>query len=61
MLPGNALIRPDLWKLIRWQDGSEELYNLNEDFGESHNLSGSACLARQQEMRRQLDELLTSL
>jgi arylsulfatase A-like enzyme len=62
MLPGNALIRPDLWKLIRWQDGSEELYNLNQDFGESHNLAGSAPLAAQQlELGRQLDELLTSL
>jgi arylsulfatase A-like enzyme len=62
MLPGNALIRPDLWKLIRWQDGSEELYNLNQDFGESQNLAGSAALAaQQQELRRQLDELLASL
>jgi arylsulfatase A-like enzyme len=62
MLPGNALIRPDLWKLIRWQDGSEELYDLNQDFGEARDLSGSAPVAaRQQEMGRQLDELLASL
>jgi len=62
MLPGNALIRADLWKLIRWQDGTEELYDLNRDFGEGRNLSGDPQFAgQQQELRRQLDEFLTTL
>lgn len=38
MLPGEALIGADLWKLIRWQDGARELYDLNRDLYEGSNL-----------------------
>lgn len=38
MLPGLALVVNDLWKLIRWEDGAEELYDLNRDPVEKINL-----------------------
>ena len=38
MQPGTALISQDLWKLIRWEDGTQELYDLNRDFYEGENL-----------------------
>ena len=60
MLPGNAWITPDLWKLIRWQDGSRELYNLNQDFYEKHNLIDSPELAwKAADLEGQLDNYLT--
>ena len=38
--PGSA-IRAGDWKLIHYyQDGRRELYNLNDDIGESHDLAG---------------------
>jgi len=38
MLPGDTGISADLWKLIRWQDGTRELYDLNRDLHEEVNL-----------------------
>ena len=38
MLPGLAWVGNDLWKLIRWEDGTEELYDLNRDLPEQNNL-----------------------
>jgi len=60
MLPGDAWISADFWKLIRWQDGSSELYNLNRDFYEKHNLIDSPELAwKAADLEGQLDNYLT--
>jgi hypothetical protein len=62
MLPGNAWITPDLWKLIRWQDGTRELYDLNKDIQERNNLVDEPQLATKvAEMEEQLQEFLNSL
>ncbi len=40
--PGNFSLRSRNWRYIRYQDGSEELYNHQEDSGETNNLVLSA-------------------
>jgi len=37
--PRNTCVRHDSWKAILWQDGKTQLYNLNEDPDELHNLA----------------------
>ena len=62
MLPGNGLISADLWKLIRWEDGTRELYDLNRDFYESSNLiQEPEHASRAASLNAKLDELLVSL
>ncbi len=34
-----SIIRDGKWKLIKWYEGQKELYNLDEDLGEKHNLA----------------------
>jgi len=38
--PGNISVRSDRWRYIRYADGSEELYDLQEDPNEWDNLAG---------------------
>jgi hypothetical protein len=38
MQPSRAVIDPELWKLIEWEDGRRELYDLNRDYDENRNL-----------------------
>jgi arylsulfatase A-like enzyme len=45
MLPCRCVIDGDFFKLIEWADGRLELYDLNRDFEESHDLSGVPDLA----------------
>ena len=44
MLPCRCVIDGEFFKLIEWADGRLELYDLNQDFEESRNLSGVADL-----------------
>jgi len=37
---GNSTLRTDRWRYIRYEDGSEELYDHSEDPNEWHNLAG---------------------
>jgi choline-sulfatase len=41
-LPGNYAIRTDKWRYIRYADGTEELYNMDNDPNEWKNLAGEA-------------------
>jgi choline-sulfatase len=43
--PGNHGIRSERWRYIRYADGSEELYDLQNDPQEWHNLAGQPELA----------------
>jgi arylsulfatase A-like enzyme len=59
MLPCRCVIDGDFFKLIEWADGRLELYDLNRDFGESHNLSHVPDLApRVQALKRVMTEKL---
>ncbi len=59
MLPGHAWINSDLWKLIRWQDGARELYDLNQDPGEQHNLMAAPQhAAKAAAMESRMDDYL---
>ncbi|MGB0767023.1 MAG: sulfatase-like hydrolase/transferase, partial [Phycisphaeraceae bacterium] len=49
--PGNFAVRSGPWRLIRYTDGSEELYNIAQDPAEHHNL---ALDAKHDDTRRQL-------
>ncbi len=40
--PGNFAVRQDHWRLIRYADGSEELYDLSKDAHEFTNLANQA-------------------
>lgn len=43
-LPGNAAVRSEEWRYIRYRDGGEELYNRREDPLEEHNRAGELAL-----------------
>jgi arylsulfatase A-like enzyme len=61
MLPGRAWIAADFWKLIYWDDGTRELYNLNEDLFEEKNLIGNPQLfAKAKALQEQLETFLNS-
>ncbi len=47
MQPCRAVIGADLMKLIEWQDGRRECYDLKQDYAEQHDLMGSAVAAAQ--------------
>ncbi|MBW1992576.1 MAG: sulfatase-like hydrolase/transferase, partial [Deltaproteobacteria bacterium] len=59
MLPCRAIIAGNLWKLVEWEDGRLELYNLIDDYAETRNLaSDPQCAALKghlySELHRQL-------
>jgi arylsulfatase A-like enzyme len=59
MQPCRCVIDKEFFKLIEWADGRLELYNLNNDFEESHNLSNVPDLAlRVEALKRVLAEKL---
>ncbi|MCR9116984.1 MAG: sulfatase [bacterium] len=45
--PGNVSVRDNRWRLIRYTDGSQELYDLKEDPNEWRNLAGNAKYQKQ--------------
>lgn len=49
--PGNHAVRTERWRYIRYADGSEELYDLQTDPHEWHNLAGQT---RYTELKREL-------
>ena len=53
--PGNVSLRTERWRYIRYADGSEELYDLNNDPSEWSNLAGAST---HNEKRRFLRSLL---
>jgi arylsulfatase A-like enzyme len=55
--PGNTSLRTDRWRFIRYVDGSEELYDLENDPNEWNNLAASA---EHQKMKDQLSERLAA-
>ena len=59
MLPCRCIIDGDFFKLIEWADGRLELYDLNQDFEEAHNLSEVPDLApRVQALQKAMVEKL---
>ena len=50
---GNHGIRSESWRYIRYADGSEELYDMNADPNEWHNLAGEAEYATELDRHRQ--------
>ncbi|WP_419194326.1 sulfatase [Novipirellula herctigrandis] len=53
---GNASVRDRQWRYLRYADGSEELYNLNNDPNEWTNLAGNETYREAQAiMKEQLD------
>ena len=59
MLPCRCVIDKELFKLIEWADGRLELYDLNRDFEENHDLSKVPDLApRLQALHRAMVEKL---
>jgi hypothetical protein len=59
MLPCRCVIDGDFFKLIEWADGRLELYDLNRDFEESHDLSEVPDLApRVQVLHKAMGEKL---
>lgn len=55
---GNTSLRTDRWRLIRYADGSEELYDHSRDSHEWENLAGNPGFAEiQKQLSRQLDSL----
>lgn len=54
-LPGNAAVRSEEWRYIRYHDGGEELYNRREDPLEEHNRAGERELGS---IKRELAEFL---
>jgi arylsulfatase A-like enzyme len=59
MQPCRCVIGADLMKLIEWQDGRLQCYDLKNDYGEKHDLMGSAAAAAQ--VSRLKDGLLQAL
>lgn len=60
--PGNCSLRSDRWRYIRYNEGSEELYDLENDPNEWHNLANRKEHAKtRREMVRKLDERLAEL
>ena len=58
--PNNASLRTDRWRYIRYEDGSEELYDHSVDPNEWDNLAGLQRFAdRIQEMRKAVAPYLT--
>ena len=53
--PGNASLRTVHWRYIRYADGSEELYDMQSDPNEWHNLAGDE---RYSEQKSQLETML---
>lgn len=45
--PGNNSVRDERWRYIRYVDGSEELYDLQNDPNEFHNLASDEAYAAQ--------------
>lgn len=41
-LPGNHMVRDERWRYIRYRDGTEELYDLQADPDEFHNLAADS-------------------
>jgi arylsulfatase A-like enzyme len=57
----SAIIRSGPWKLIHYfEDGHDELYNLDEDIGEQHDVIADHA-DRASEMRRRLDRWLAEV
>ena len=55
--PGNASLRTDRWRYVRYTDGSDELYDLQSDPNEWDNLAGMRRYAEQvRAMRSKLEE-----
>ncbi len=52
-----SIIRKGSWKLIRWDEGISELYNLEDDLGETKNLAESQP-QKLKALNTRLDELL---
>ena len=50
--PGNFAVRHDRWRLIRYADGSEELYDVYHDPQEWNNLAGDASYDKRREALR---------
>ncbi len=51
--PGNASLRTDRWRYLRYKDGSEELYDLSNDPNEWENLAGQREYADQVSVLRE--------
>ncbi len=57
--PASSMVRGQGWKYIRYSQGHEYLYNLNDDPRETRNLaSDPACTAHKAELNAALDEWL---
>jgi hypothetical protein len=57
---GNASLRTDRWRYIRYGDGSEELYDHSNDPNEWSNLANKNEFdVQRQLLRKQLDERLS--
>ncbi|MHC4879795.1 MAG: sulfatase [Planctomycetota bacterium] len=54
-----SIIRKGSWKLIRWDEGISELYNLEDDLGETKNLAESQP-QKLKALNTRLDELLAA-
>lgn len=54
--PNNVSLRTDRWRYIRYEDGSEELYDLEADPNEWDNLAGLPDFANQTDELRKLAE-----
>ncbi len=52
--PNNVSLRTNRWRFIRYEDGSEELYDLLGDPNEWDNVAGSGDHAKQLEMLRRM-------
>ena len=59
---GNSSIRTARWRYIRYNEGSEELYDLKNDPNEWHNLAAKKKHAKtKRDMQRRLDQRLVEL
>ncbi|TFG71103.1 MAG: DUF4976 domain-containing protein, partial [Anaerolineales bacterium] len=57
----SSIIRSGAWKLIHYyEDGHDELYNLDADPGEQHNLYNTV-MAKASEVRQRLDDWLVEV
>ncbi|OGP73005.1 MAG: hypothetical protein A2Y80_02035 [Deltaproteobacteria bacterium RBG_13_58_19] len=59
MQPCRAIIDEELRKLLQWADGRLELYDLQNDYAEAHNLISHADWKAQAEhLQNKLEEIL---